>query len=81
MRGKGGRGKGRDIHTNRNGDTSPVLSTNRRLPRRRGRRSVSQVGVTAVAGKREKNRVMILAGWENEIYGGLVGRVDRILRT
>lgn len=83
MRGKGGRGKEVEIRV-QNGDIDcrlfAGLSVDRRLPRRRGRRNVSQVGITTVAGKREENRVMILIGSEREregeICGELVKRVD-----
>lgn len=60
MRGKGGRGKEVGIHV-QNGDTRPVIGGST-FATKQGRRNVSQVDITTVAGKREKNRVMILIG-------------------
>lgn len=69
MRGKGGRGEEVEIHV-QNGDTWPVIggSTFATEDKDDG---VSQVDITTVAGKREKNRVMILIGSEREREGNM----------
>jgi len=61
-----------------NGDTRSVISADRRLPRRRGRRSVSQVDSRK---KGEKPRNNFIVGREKDRHGGLVRRMNRILRT
>lgn len=68
MRGKGGRGKGGGIRTEY-GDTRY-----RRIDVCHEDEDDGAFRKSAVAGKREKNRVMILQSGGGKIHGGLVGR-------